>query len=89
MLHYYDQSVSFPFGKLEDSPFYLPDREKNIKIFHVRETNDHISYTLAFRPADKYVSISGFFPLGKLGDSPFYFSDREKIVKIFSVRETK
>ena len=28
---------SFPFGKSGDSPFYFPDREKNVKIFPVRE----------------------------------------------------
>jgi len=28
---------SFPFGKSGDSPFYFPDREKNVKIFPIRE----------------------------------------------------
>ena len=28
---------SFPFGESGDSPFYFPDRAKNVKIFPVRE----------------------------------------------------
>jgi len=41
-LHY--QWGSFPFGKSGDSLFYFPDREKNVKIFPVREIRKMINF---------------------------------------------